>query len=165
MSTVDREGEPISEVRGNAIAPYKGNGEMTQSVFGQLTGRNTGRICSNLPADPEARYIMQARCESPEALSLRDKLNQEITIRYWYCKTVECYNERTGEMVPAIMTCIIDAEDRVYRAVSDGVAQSISLLATTFGQKPFDPPRRMMVRETQLRGGKRFMQLVPAPQK
>jgi hypothetical protein len=84
-----------------------------------------------------------------------------IKVRLWYMHWVEMESRQGGTTSDNIRTALIDVNNEVYGFVSAGIAQSVLMIAESFGCIPYNPPIEMMVRKMETRKGMNMLTLIP----
>jgi len=91
-------------------------------------------------------------------------IGQNFALKYWFCHGVEVTKE-DGSRVKAIRTVLMDATGDAYGFVSEGVYESLRLLVQHLGESPDIWPVNIVVRGVERKGGKRFYNIEPAPER
>lgn len=108
-----------------------------------LTEVNSNFICS-IPDDGSRSAkveIYNAIQNSSEQLS--EHTNEILEIVDIVAHPIQLPDEKTGEVVNAIRTVLIDKNGTGYQAVSNGICQALSKIIAIIGQPHWDEPVKM----------------------
>jgi hypothetical protein len=117
-------------------------------------------VCNWDPAEPElSRLLFLA--EVPNSVKGDDLVGTEIDVAYWICTRIEIPDRQDNTMVPVVRSVLIGPNDEIVSTLSHGIIKSIDLMRRTFGDKPYNPPIRMVVKGVSTGTGSDMLMLVP----
>lgn len=106
-----------------------------------------------------ARLLFLA--EVPATAKGDDLAGMEILVKYWICTKIEIPDRQDGGMVDVVRTTLIGPDDEILSTLSHGILRSVDLMRKTFGDQPYDPPIRMVVKGVSTGTGSDMLMLVP----
>ena len=121
-------------------------------------GALDAQLYSTFPADERGRVValMQG-----QATPLADMVDKEITIRHILAHTVEKVDEKTGEVTALLRIVVQGADGEAYQTTSNGIRDSIRLLAKFYGLPPW--PEGLKVRVLSIRTRRGFKTFTLSP--
>lgn len=99
---------------------------------------------------------MMSRASISADIQIGDMVDKEIEIQSWMMSPYEKLEAASGEMMQLVYVALVDPAGKVYGGSSSGVRQSILLLSSQFGFKPWIPAIRVKVRSMKAAVGKMF---------
>jgi len=114
-------------------------------LLAQFEAGNTGAFFSSIQNPTGDRNVAIKMYNAiSDTLPLREYVNTPLAITDIMAHPVDLLDEKTGEVVPAIRTILIDQDGTAYAAVSEGIRSSITRLVQVAGQLPWSPPLHMI---------------------
>lgn len=113
-------------------------------LLAQFESGNNTAFFSSIVNDGSRETTIKIYNALTDTEQLREYINVPLDIVDVMAHPVELVDEKTGEVVQAIRTILVDADGTAYAAVSEGIRSSISRLVQIAGSLPWNnPPLRM----------------------
>lgn len=129
-------------------------------------GDDGPRYMTNFKGEGIERWMFISKVTQEKGVKGIEAKNKPIDLVFWYVHEVEIMNERTGELVPAIRTVLVDDKGVCYPFASEGVYNGLRLLVHHMGMGPYiERPVRVVVKEGDTRHGRRYYYLEPFMEK
>lgn len=145
-----------------ALAIIPASAQLPEAAGGPLNFDSITRdFYSSIPTNtPEGKAetirLMQAGAEP-----LDDVIGKTISVAHIVAHRV-MITQKDGPAVPAVRIVLADGQGKAWAAVSDGVKESLRILANFYGTPPWDPALALKVTQVRTRAGRRTYNLTPA---
>ena len=116
------------------------------------------QYCSLDRKDRESVGIM-LKCINSADKRVSGCINEQLEVNHLFAHVVELPDDETGEVSECTRVVMISPEGVTYEAVSRGIARSIGALIAWYGEPPWKPALKVIVRQRELTGGHRMFYL------
>jgi len=101
------------------------------------------------------------KCDEDGTRSWDQHTTEPFLLKLWAVRKVHLPAKEDREETDAIRTVLIDPEGETLVFASKGVMESLDLLRTLVGDGPYDPAIPVIVKRTELGGGRQLLKLRP----
>ena len=126
--------------------------------------QSTPECLHNFQGDEHEQWKLSCFATGNSCNPGQDIVDQVFGLKYWYVHLVTLKNNQ-DEHVTQPRTVLIDGANNAYGFVSQGVYKSLRNMVAHLGNKPFDPPIPIVVRNQSQNGGRKFFSIEPANEK
>src|SRR4051812_18599464 len=111
--------------------------------------------CLDLTKEENQLLFLQAIQGDAEPLA--NHIGEPFDVCNCIVKAVEFVDEVSGEVTPGFRTVLIGPKNELWVSSSNGVFESVRNLCTVFGVFPWVKPRKLVLRQRPIKGGKHRM--------
>lgn len=122
-----------------------------------LTTRSASYISFQVKDDKDKAKLFNLMNSPDERVA--SHINEVIEIQDIYVETVDCVNEKTGEITTCPRIVLLDKNGVSYTAVSVGLFSALQKLIRVYGEPTWNPPLALKVKQEKTRNGNSVLTL------
>lgn len=120
------------------------------------------KTAHNFTGSPREIWSKISKASGSELLGGGKAIDCLIKLKHYYMHEADLRPDEKGEIKRVVRTVLFDENGTGYAFVSDGIFQDVAILVQTFGNAPFEPPLKVMVKEIKTGGKGKILRLVSA---
>lgn len=120
-------------------------------------------VCEhNFPDNKDIQWELMSLATGSNCKKGREIINEVFGLKYWFMENTTI-NGQGGQAVAVTKTVLFNGSDQPYYFYSKGVERSLRLLVSIFGKEVFDPPKPIMIAQSNDSAGRTHYSIIRAP--
>ena len=133
--------------------------EATRTIAARLEHGET--MVHNFTGEQREIYKKVAIACGSGTIKSEQSIGEEIDLLNYFAHKVEMIDQKTGEAFDQIRVVLFDKNGKAYSFASTGIADSVNLLISVFGNGPWTEPMPHRVVESRTNSGRKMLSLSP----
>ena len=138
----------------NQLVPYK-------PMPLQLPKEGAFPEITNYEGEATEKWKFSASCRGEGCLAGGNQINKPFRLKYFFAHQAQ-YRQDDESFREGIRVVLVNDEGEKWAFGSNGIWESLQVLIHHNGLGPYEPPLDIQVTQTQLKGGRSWLQIEPA---